>query len=168
MKIVTTPMCEEIVKYAGITNYTINKFPQKKDGDLAIILSESTTELKNIKIKINTFKQIKDSIEKISLYGRKQKPSIESIFKKYPIAMKYLNNTPHNLTSLKVYSNFIKDIAEDMGFQIVDKNPDYVIAPDYLKDKVDEDAIIISSHNNITSDPLKKAVMRYSILEEYI
>ncbi len=169
MKITTTPMCEEIVKYAGITNYTINKFPKKEDGDLAIILSESQTPLNHIKIKINTFKQIKNSIEKISKYSEKQQD--KSIFKQCPIAMKYLNNTPHNSTSLKVYSNFLKDIVLDMGFEMVNKNADYIIAPDYLKDKInedDDDVVIIPSHNNITLNPIKKAAIRYEILEEYI
>ena len=41
MKIVTTPMCEEIVKLAGIKDYVVNKFPDEEDGDLAILLSES-------------------------------------------------------------------------------------------------------------------------------
>lgn len=41
MKIVTTPMCEEIVKLVGISDYAVNKHPTEEDGDLAILLSES-------------------------------------------------------------------------------------------------------------------------------
>ena len=66
MKIVTTPMCEEIVRLAGIKDYAVNKFPQKGDGDLAILLSESRVEMDAIQIKINTSTQIFESIKKIS------------------------------------------------------------------------------------------------------
>ena len=45
MKIITTPMCEEIVKLAGITDYALNKFPDEEAGDLAIVLSESKVEM---------------------------------------------------------------------------------------------------------------------------
>ena len=42
MKIVTTPMCEEIVKLAGIKDYIVDKNPDNQEGDLAIVLSESS------------------------------------------------------------------------------------------------------------------------------
>lgn len=32
MKIITTPMCEEIVRLAGISDYTVNKFPDDEEG----------------------------------------------------------------------------------------------------------------------------------------
>ena len=32
MKIVTTPMCEEIVRLAGIEDYAVNKFPDDEEG----------------------------------------------------------------------------------------------------------------------------------------
>ena len=66
MKIVTTPMCEEIVKLAGITDYAVNKFPDEEDGDLAILLSESKVEMDCLPIKINTPKQVFESIRKVS------------------------------------------------------------------------------------------------------
>lgn len=166
MKIVTTPMCEDIVIYAGIEDYVINKFPKKGDGDLAVLLSESETELNSVKIKLNTFKQIKQSIEKISKYGKE--PDMDTIFDDYPLAIKYLGDIPENSTKLKVYSNFLTDIAIDMGFKIVDNNPDFIIAPDYLANKIDGDIISIPSHGNVPLNPLEKASIRYEILEDYI
>ena len=54
MKIVTTPMCEELVKLVGIKNYKVNKHPNKDDGDLAILLSESNDEIDSITLKKNS------------------------------------------------------------------------------------------------------------------
>ena len=66
MKIVTTPMCEEIVKLAGIEHYEVNKNPDLEDGDLAILLSESKVKMDSIPIKLNTPSQIFESIKKVS------------------------------------------------------------------------------------------------------
>ena len=66
MKIITTPMCEEIVKLAGISDYIINKHPDDENGDLAIVLSESKVEMDSIAVKINTPKQVFESIKKVS------------------------------------------------------------------------------------------------------
>ena len=159
-------MCEDIVKYAGISDYVVNKFPKKEEGDLAILLSESETDMKSIRIKINTFKQIWQSIEMISEYG--SRPDMKEIFNDYPTAIKYLEDVPKNGTKVKVYSNFLKDIVADMGFEVVDENHDFAIAPDYLADEIDEEVIAIPSHDNISKDPLRKASIRYEILEDYI
>ena len=128
MKIVTTPMCEEIVRLAGIKDYAVNKFPQKGDGDLAILLSESRVEMDAIQIKINTSTQIFESIKKIS------------------------------------------GLAADVGFNIVADDFDYVIYPDYLKDKVieTENTVEIPSHNSVSKNPFDKAELRYGILENLI
>ena len=65
MKIITTPMCEEIVKLAGICDYVVNKNPDEEDGDLAILLSESKVEIDSIPLKVNSSVQIFESIKKI-------------------------------------------------------------------------------------------------------
>ena len=65
MKIVTTPMCEDLVKLVGIKNYNVNKHPNKDDGDLAILLSESKVEIDSIPLKVNSSVQIFESIKKI-------------------------------------------------------------------------------------------------------
>lgn len=172
MKIVTTPMCEEIVKLAGIEDYTINKFPTKNDGDFAILLSESKVEMESISIKINTSTQIFDSIKKISeLIGNElTDEEILSFFKDYDLCRKYLNSSFKREIKVKVYSEFLKDIVSDVGFDVVLDNFDYVIYPDYLKNSVTEvDKLIeIPSHNDISKNPFKKAELRYGILENLI
>ena len=57
-----------------------------------------------------------------------------------------------------------------MGFDIVVENFQYVIYPDYLKDKVTEtdNLVEIPSHNEVSKNPFKKAELRYSILENLI
>ena len=57
-----------------------------------------------------------------------------------------------------------------MGFNIVCENFDYVIYPDYLKDKVaeSENLVEIPSHNNISKNPFEKVEVRYAILENLI
>ena len=62
MRIVTTPMCEEVVKLAGIKDYKVNKNPDLEKGDLAILLSESKIKMDSLPIKLNTPKQLFQSI----------------------------------------------------------------------------------------------------------
>jgi len=172
MKIVTTPMCEEIAKLAGIDEYVVNKFPTKDDGDLAILLSESKVEMKSIPIKINTSTQIFESIKQVSsLTGNElDDDEILSFFKDYKLCKKYLNSNFKRETKVKVYSEFLKDIVLDVGFKIDSTDYEYVIYPDYLKDNVDEteNLVEIPSHNSISKNPFVKAEARYGILENLI
>ena len=66
LKVVTTPMCEEILKIAGVSEYIVTKDPDSVNADIAVILSESELSTESIKIKLNTFSQINQSIELIS------------------------------------------------------------------------------------------------------
>ena len=172
MKIVTTPMCEEIVKLAGINDYVVNKFPQKTDGDLAILLSESKVEMDALQIKINTATQIFDSIKEVSkiLGDELSDEMILSYFDDYELCKKYLNSNFKRDVNVKVYSEFLRDIVSDVGFNIDSDNFDYVIYPDYLKDMVieSENLVEIPSHNSISKNPFDKAEVRYSILENLI
>ena len=173
MRIVTTPMCESILKYAGIGDYVVNKFPNKRDGDLAILLSESKTPLISLKIKLNTFKQIRNSIKIVSNFsnrGELSNKDLNDIFRDYDIAMKYLNNSNDLDIKVKVYSNFLKDIVEDMGFIVDDVDFDYVVFPDYLKDDVVEkdNLVEIPSHSSVSKNPIERTELRYSILEDII
>ena len=79
MKIVTTPMCEEIVKLVGIKNYKVNKHPNKDDGDLAILLSESKVEIDSIPLKVNSAVQIFESIKKIDFNNNLTDEEIKEI-----------------------------------------------------------------------------------------
>lgn len=172
MKIVTTPMCEEIVKLAGIRDYAVNKFPDEEDGDLAILLSESKVEMKSLRIKINTPSQIFESIREVSkLTGTElSDDEISEFFSDYELCKKYLNSDFKRDIPVKVYSEFLKDIVEDFGFDIVSEDFKYVIYPDYLKSNVteDENLVEIPSHNDISKNPFEKAELRYSILENLI
>lgn len=165
-------MCEEIVKLAGIKDYAVNKFPQKSDGDLAILLSESKVEMDAIQIKINTSRQIFESIKKVSGLTDEELSDEEILvyFKDYELCKKYLNHDFERDVNVKVYSEFLKDIVSDVGFNIVSDNFDYVIYPDYLIDKVEEteNTVEIPSHNSISKNPFDKAELRYSILENLI
>ncbi|MEA4956329.1 hypothetical protein SDC9_03719 [bioreactor metagenome] len=216
MKIVTTPMCEKILEFAGIINYKVNKNPDNEEGDIAIILSESDTKMDSLKIKLNTFTQIKNSIVQVSklkkipnnklninysipddnfnsdieelslknndLFLNESDLSsklISDIFSNYSLALDWLDNDKKrdfrkkNLNiRVKVYSLFLRDIVEDMGFTIVelednDSKSDYTIFPDYMNfNNKDGSNILISipTHNNAPKDPIKRAELRYSIL----
>lgn len=172
MKIVTTPMCEEIVRLAGITDYAVNKFPSKEDGDFAILLSESKVEMDCLAIKINTPKQVFESIKKVSKINGNELSDmdVQAFFDDYKIAKKYLNSSFKRDINVKVYSEFLKDVVFDVGFNVVSDDFDYVIYPDYLKDKVieDENLVEIPSHNSISKNPFEKIEARYSILENLI
>lgn len=172
MKIVTTPMCEEIVKLAGITDYEVNRFPTKKDGDFAILLSESKVEMDALPIKINTPKQVFESIRMVSKIAGSELADcdIEEFFEDYELARKYLNSSFERDINVRVYSEFLKDIVLDVGFNIVSDDFDYVIYPDYLKDKVteSENLVEIPSHNSISKNPFEKIELRYGILENLI
>ena len=66
MIVVTTPMCKQIVEWAGLDDFKVNKHPDNEDGDFAILLSESKVKMDSLAIKINTFGQIKESIKIVS------------------------------------------------------------------------------------------------------
>lgn len=170
MKIVTTPMCEEIVKLASIKEYSVNKHPDEEEGDLAILLSESKVEMDSLAIKLNTPSQIFESIKEISNISQKKlsDEEIQSFFDDYELCKKYLNSDFKRDINVKVYSEFLKDMVLDMGFNIVSKDFDYVIYPDYLKDKVQEseNLVEIPSHGDISKNPFERIEVRYSILEK--
>ncbi|WP_432645037.1 hypothetical protein [Methanobrevibacter sp.] len=172
MKIITTPMCEEIVKLTGIKNYVVNKYPDNEDGDLAILLSESKVEMNSLAIKINTPSQVFESIKKVSktVQNELSDEDILAFFEDYKLCKKYLNSNFKRDVAVKVYSKFLKDIILDMGFNIVSEDFDYVIFPDYLKDEVieSENLIEIPSHNCISKNPFEKIEIRYSLLENLI
>ena len=170
MKIITTPMCEEIVKLAGIKDYIVNKHPDEEDGDLAILLSESKVEMDSLAIKLNTPSQIFDSIKEVSKISTKvlSDEEILSFFDEYEMCKKYLHSDFKRDINVKVYSVFLKDMVLDMGFNLVFEDFDYVIFPDYLKDKVTEteNLVEIPSHGGISKNPFKRIEVRYAILEK--
>lgn len=137
MIVVTTPMCKQIVEWAGLKEFKVNKFPDEEEGDFAILLSESKVEMDSLAIKINTFGQIKESIKTVSkvLFERNLIEKaigdewIESIFNDYKDDVEYalLDENEFNEIrksnkdkKVKVYSEFLKDIVLDIGADVID------------------------------------------------
>ena len=201
MIVVTTPMCKQIVEWAGLKKFKVNKFPDEEEGDFAILLSESKVKMDSLAIKTNTFRQIKESIKTVSkaLFEKNLiekaigDEEIEAIFNDYKDDALYalLDENEFNEIrksnkdkKVKVYSEFLKDIVLDIGADVIDftydKNGnykdkandlgmdfDYLVYPDYLEEEVlkrenlksnEFKVIKILSHNNISKDPILKAL----------
>ena len=137
MIVVTTPMCKQIVEWAGLKEFKVNKFPDEEDGDFAILLSESKVKMDSMAIKINTFAQIKESIKTVSnaLFEKNLiekaigDEEIEAIFNDYKGDVEYalLDEDEFNKIRkscndkrVKVYSEFLKDIVSDIGSDVID------------------------------------------------
>ena len=174
-------MCQEILLLLGISDFKITKNQNYTNADFAVVLSE-TKNLKNsntrfIKLKLNTFSQIEQSIKNIA-----KVLNTETRSSKLNEQLKYIYMNDSHFQSkrnenqkikVKVYSNFLKDIVEDMGYLITtDDNYDYLVYPDYLKNEIkeinfaDERAIELPSHKNAPLNPIKRAKLRYKILEK--
>ena len=137
MIVVTTPMCRQIVEWAGLKEFKVNKFPDEEEGDFAILLSESKVKMDSMAIKINTFSQIKESIKTVSnaLFEKNLiekaigDEEIEAIFNDYKGDVEYALldedefnkiRKSNNDKRVKVYSEFLKDIVSDIGAVVID------------------------------------------------
>lgn len=164
MRILTTPMCEPILKWAGIDEYQVNKNPDEEEADVAIVLSETNTRMKSIKIKLNTFSQIQESVHMLqNAFGIEnssnfsERDSNGGNSKNNYLNNFNLKNSPREVDSkwldndyrtkarklngkikVTVYSNFLKDIVKDMGYSIVNDKPDFIIYPDYLESALEK------------------------------
>ncbi|UTB33635.1 MAG: hypothetical protein NKF70_05270 [Methanobacterium sp. ERen5] len=170
MKIVTTPMCEEILKLAGLKEYQVSLYPDSTDADIAVVLSETNTNMQSIKLKLNTFKQIRDSVDNV-----RTKLGTESTEERSSIPLFNGVKTRNRNIKVKVYSNFLRDIVEDMGYTVVNGNEyhDYLVYPDYIRDEIQgeldsmgENSVEIASHRNSPINPVKRAELRYKLLEK--
>ena len=172
MKIITTPMCEEIVRLAGISDYVVNRHPDEEEGDLAILLSESKVEMNSLAIKLNTSSQIFESIREVSKIAENDlsDEDIRGFFRGYELSCKYLDCDFNRDVNVKVYSRFLRDIVLDMGFNVVEDGYDYVVYPDYLRQKVVEsdNLVEIPSHGFASKNPFERIEARYAILENLI
>ena len=54
MNIITTPMCEDILKIAGVDDYTVVKPSYIENADVAVVLSETKTDIPKIPVKLKT------------------------------------------------------------------------------------------------------------------
>lgn len=179
MKIVTTPMCKEILHLAGVSGFKISKnldLTDFVDADVAIVLSEietdENTSTQFIRLKLNTFHQIEESIKTISeiLGTEPLNTQLSYILEGTSITRKNENRK----IKVKVYSNFLREIVVDMGFAVVTGDVyDFLVYPDYLGEQLTkethsagESAIKLPSHKNAPSNPIKRAEIRYQILEK--
>ena len=169
MKIVATPMCKDVLILAGIMEFDITSNPDSTNADIAVVLSETDTTMKSVKIKLNTFTQIKTSIEMLQeMFGAdEEKLNLDN--NKY---LEFDGSDNRNIKA-KVYSNFLKDIVDDLGFTIVSEDPDYLVYPDYITNQISNEIITmgdriveIPSHKNAPKNPIKRAEMRYKLLEK--
>lgn len=176
MKIYTTPMCQEAVRLAGVLDYTVKQDNNFEGADLAIVLSETKTSVHAIKIKLNTFKQIYESIDLISNTLKTEKLDMGGWDDSVHVSRERETMNERKKIKVKVYSNFITDIVTDMGFSLVKEKPDFLVFPDYLKDDENNDilgeigimgdrVVEIPSHKNAPLNPLERAQIRYNILE---
>ena len=169
MKIVTTPMCEDVLNLAGIKEFDVNSDPDSTDSDIAVVLSETNTIMKSVKVKLNTFTQIKNSVE--MLRDMFETDVIEYDPQDYILSES--NRSLNRKIKVKVYSNFLKDIVNDLGFTLVTGNHHYLVYPDYIKNKLFDEiitmgdrAVEVPSHKNAPKNPLKRAEIRYKLLEK--
>jgi hypothetical protein len=162
LKIVTTPMTAKILELAGVKDFKISKNPDEEDGDLAILISEHTTKMNSFVIKLNTFRQIRKSIIDVfyrlyqdldNLHGLDINENIENYFKDSKIANKWLNKSKtrdlhvNNANiNVMVYTNFLRDIVGDMGYNIINREPSDNISP-YKSLK--EDLVRLNNEKNL-------------------
>lgn len=169
MKIVTTPMCEDVLNLAGIKEFDVNSDPDSTDSDIAVVLSETNTIMKSVKVKLNTFTQIKNSVEML-------RDMFETVVVEYDpqdYIFSEFNRSLNRKIKVKVYSNFLKDIVNDLGFTLVTGNHHYLVYPDYIKNELFDEiitmgdrAVEVPSHKNAPKNPLKRAEIRYKLLEK--
>ena len=169
MKIVTTPMCEDVMKLSGVKEYDVNLIPDSTDSDIAVVLSETNTSMSSVKIKLNTFQQIRDSVKMLMEMFHTENME----YNPEEIVFHGINKSRNRNINVKVYSNFLRDILEDLGYSIVTEDEDYLVYPDYLRDNImneiiskNERAVEVSSHKNSPKDPIKRAELRYKLLEK--
>ena len=179
MKIVISPMCEELLKLLDVNEYIVTKDPDMiPNADIAITLSETQTNTPSIKLKLNTFSQLIESINLIAKHlniSDIQVKNAEKIIKK---SSKWANNElkqecleKNNDIKVKVYSKFLTDTIIDMGYQVVDDNYDFIVYPDYIENSINLpidnniNIIKIPSHTNVPLNPIERVVKRYELLE---
>ena len=175
MIVVTTPMCKQIVEWAGLNEFKVNRFPDEEEGDFAILLSESKVDMDSLAIKLNTFTQIKGSIKIVSdsLFEKNliekaiDCESIEAIFNDYKendIQYAVLDEEEFDRIresnkdkKVKVYSEFLKDIVSDIGAAVIDFK--------YAKDGNDEGNSDLDYDYLVYPDYLEEEVLKRENLD---
>ncbi|OED30244.1 hypothetical protein [Methanosphaera sp. WGK6] len=167
MKIITTPMCEDALKIAGVKEYSVVKPTDINDADIAVLLSETKTDIPTIAIKLNTYSQLYESI-RILEDKFNTSANIDEIEKITELINTNINKqSSRNNTKVKVYSNFLKDIVSDMGYIISNVDYDFIVLPDYMNIELEDNdnVIIIPSHKNVSKNIIQRIKERYELLE---
>lgn len=179
MKIVISPMCEELLKLLGVIEYTVSKEPDTiPNVDIAITLSETQTNTSSIKLKLNTFSQLIESINLIAKHLDIQDNQVKNAEKIVKESSKWANDElkqeyikKNNDIKVKVYSKFLTETIIDMGYQVVDENYDFIVYPDYIENSINLpidnniNIIKIPSHTNVPLNPIERVAKRYELLE---
>jgi segregation and condensation protein B len=174
MRIAATPMCKQVLNLAGVLEFDIIKDDKDTKADIIFTLSEtkipSASSTKYVKLKLNTYKQIEASVKLVS-----EILNTKPINQNLNLSPKYHHKEDYRNLRLKVHTNFIREIIEDLEFQIVEEDYDYMVYPDYLRTELEEEikelgkrAIELPSHKNAPKNPIKRVELRYKILENSI
>ena len=181
MIVVTTPMCRQIVEWAGLKDFKVNKHPDEEDADFAILLSESKVKMDALAIKLNTFIQIRESIKIVSESLLEKNliekiiddEEIEAIFESYAnldediryalLSEEEFNEVrkSNNDKKVKVYSEFLKDIVRDIGATVIDfkyNKDDEDNVDGYGDSKLDFDYLVYPDY--LESEVLKRENMK--------
>ena len=167
MKIITTPMCEDVLRLAGVKEYSVVKPDRIEDADVAVLLSETQSDIPKVSVKLNTYTQLYDSILNVSkeFNGNVDEEKLSEI-RKY-ISSNDRKKDYRQSTKVKVYSNFLKDTILDMGFSVVEEDYDFIVVPDYMRVDfdMDEKVVVVASHKNVKKAILERINERYEYLE---
>lgn len=167
MKIITTPMCEDVLRLAGVKEYSVVKPDRIEDADVAVLLSETQSDIPKVSVKLNTYTQLYDSILNVSkeFNGNVDEEKLSEI-RKY-ISSNDRKKDYRQSTKVKVYSNFLKDTILDMGFSVVEEDYDFIVIPDYMRVDfdMDEKIVVVASHKNVKKAILERINERYEYLE---
>lgn len=155
------------MKIANISEYEVVNVNRIADADVVITLSETETDIPKISVKVNTYTQLLNSINDVShrfntRCDEEKINEIKSLIEEND-KKKYMREN----IKVKVYSNFLTDTVKDMGFDITDDDYEYVVVPDYMKDKLDErgNVLVVPSHKNVSFDIIERINERYHLLE---
>ncbi len=164
MKIITTPMCEDLLKIAQIKDYTVVSPKNIENADIAILLSETESSIPKISVKLNTYKQVIDSIK--LLEDEFNSTACEDSIKRLKELDKENDDKKINRKPIKVkvYSRFLSDTVSDMGYTITDNDYDYIVKPDYMEKTSNKD-IMVASHKNVPKSIIERLENRYKFLE---
>jgi hypothetical protein len=174
MRAATTPMCKQVLDLAGVLEFEIMRDDKDIKADIVFTLSEtkipSASSTKYVKLKLNTYKQIEESVKLVS-----EILNTTPINEHLNLSSRDHHREDYRNLRLKVHTNFIREIVEDLEFQVVEEDYDYLVYPDYLRTELEEEikelgkrAIELPSHKNAPKDPIKRAELRYKVLENSI